>query len=328
MFNDSSESVCNIHPGFKRGGRFTCCGREGFSGCTETKHETVNWPDEKAKLYFFPKIVDNPGLKFVNKGKEDKEEKITSGHQICKAGLFKEVIPYESAQTKHELLKMKREKELQEPKLCLNWCCGVTFKDTEEENLPKSCVHHPGKFDHGSTGMKMDNYISEIGLDPKERKSVLWEPHWTCCRKKWEAKGCKFSRHRGILLEQAEEHNPRPYNWPDVRAKLYFGKTVSEKWKKNLEKYTYPDFKVKAIVEKNKDKSLTTICDELRLYLLVINDKPDYHLKFMDIVNHKNSVNFFQDAKGNLSVERFVKWWFADYSEIMAELAPKKKEEK
>ena len=46
---------------------------------------------------------------------------------------------------------------------------------------------HIGVWDHGSTGTKMEQFVKEFNLGPKERKAlekqtVMWEPHWTCTK--------------------------------------------------------------------------------------------------------------------------------------------------
>ena len=244
------------------------------------------------------------------------------GNQICHAGLFKVIKPYPDPKTKFNLLEMKRNKEMTDFKICLNWACGHQFKDIDKENNPKSCKHHPGKFDHGSTGIKMENYISELSKLPKERKSVIWEPHWTCCRKGWSEPGCKFSKHRGVFVEEFNEKKIRPYMWPDIRAKLYFTKIISDKWKKTIKQYTPSAAKVKkAITEGIKDgQSLVTICDNLNLYLLVVDEKADYHLKFNDVISSSNTVNYFTNKNGSFNAEKFIKWWNMNYDEIVNEM--------
>lgn len=318
-FKESETSGCKIHPGSLVNKRFTCCGRQGGYGCQDGSHQTAHWPDEKAKLYFYPKLPDNPGLR--NFGKKKETEVVNPvAVQICKAGLFKNVKPYTNPRTKHDLLMLKREKEKTEMKYCLNWACGMKFIDTEEENTNKSCLCHPGKYDHGSTGTKMNDYISEMRLKPNERKSVLWEPHWTCCRGRWEDKGCKLMKHRGLFVEEVESKGLRTFVWPDIRAKLYFGKVVSDKWKQSLDKYTYSIGQVKKIFS-SRDWSLNNLpdlCDQLKLYLILITERPDYHLKFNDVVSQSGSMGYFEGS--SIKLEKFLKWWFGDYADIIQEM--------
>ena len=323
-FREGESSGCSFHPGYIQAKRFTCCGREGIAGCQEGNHHTAHWPDDKAKLYFYPKINNNPGL--IIHDKKIKQENNLIAQQICKSGLFKASKPYDNPKTKYELLILKREKEKTELKTCLNWACGMQFKDIEEENLSKSCLCHPGKFDHGSTGTKMRDYMTEIRQDPKDRKSVLWEPHWTCCRGPWESKGCKYSKHKGIFTEEFLAKKIRPFSWPDIRAKLYFGKIVSDKWKELLKKYTYPYSTVKKLFLSKESgwsvSQLPELCDRLKLYLLLISEKPDYHMKFNDVVTNSGTMSYFEG--GSVKCDKFMKWWFSDYEEICEELDKKK----
>jgi hypothetical protein len=230
---------------------WTCCDLSDINtpGCQDGKHATYNWPDEKAKLYFYPKALINPGLSKPNKNNSNKDKLISSvAQQICKSDFFKPIKHYENCITKFELLKLKREKEKEELRACTHWACDKYFK--ESINTEKSCLCHPGKWDHGSSGTTMEEFMREFPQDPKvvENKKILWRPHWTCCGGDWEKKGCTYMSHNGPLVEEGE--TARKYSWPDIRAKLYFPKVVSNKWKKNLEKYNYSEDKVKRICYK------------------------------------------------------------------------------
>lgn len=217
-------------------------------GCEEGKHHTYHWPDEKAKLYFYPKALFNPGLSKVSKIIPKEKLIPSTGQQICKCDFFKPIKQYENFATKFELLKIKREKAKEELRACVHWGCNQHFKDST--NTDKGCLCHPGKWDHGSTGTKMEEFIHEFPQDPKdvEKKKILWRPHWTCCGGDWEKQGCTHMNHSGPLVEEGE--TARKYNWPDIRAKLYFPKVVSNKWKKNLEKYNYSEDKVRRVCHK------------------------------------------------------------------------------
>ncbi len=142
---------------------------------------------------------------------------------------------------------------------CLNWGC-VKNQYKEINNTDTSCYAHSGVWDHGSTGTKMKQYVREFEITDKKRLDthvVMWEPHWTCCRKEWKVignllnkfLGCTKRRHKGPILSELE--NVRKYLWPDdPRAKLYFPKIVSDKWKTMLEKYQLDEKNVKKIVSK------------------------------------------------------------------------------
>lgn len=248
-FTIKEDDGCKYHPGYTKDGSWTCCGadKQIKDGCNEGKHVTIPWPDEKAKLNFYPKSYNNPGLKYSqNKSSITKVDLATL---ILTCDYFKEIKPYDNPITKLELLKMKREKEKDEPRYCLRWACEKIYKDTE--NIDASCVCHPGKWDHGSTGTKMTQFVMEMKSDPKslEKQTILWKPHWTCCRSDWNSPGCRRMTHRGPLLEELEKYGKK-YKWPDARLKLSFNKVVSEKWKEFIKQYSYPPEKVQAICKK------------------------------------------------------------------------------
>ena len=55
-----------------------------------------------------------------------------------------------------------------------------------------------------------------------------------------------------------------------------------------------------------------------------MNDDIDYQLKFMDIATQSHSVLFFCDSNGNVDPNKFYKWWFEDYENIINSLVEKK----
>jgi hypothetical protein len=188
-FVGSHPEGCKYHPGHvNRQGRFTCCDADGEKkeGCTEMKHTTCFWPDEKAKLYFYPKFITNPGLKYTI------DKKVSVGDLIVNCDFFKPTVAYDNPFTKLHILKMKREKELEEPRYCFRWGCEKMYK--ENENNGGQCICHPGKWDHGSTGQRLKTFIEESNSDPKslKKKTILWPPHWTCCMGGWETKGKSY----------------------------------------------------------------------------------------------------------------------------------------
>ena len=218
-------------------------------GCQDTQHETTLWPDEKAKLYFFPKPSFNPGLTKLTKANPKEKQIASNAAQICKCDFFKDIVPYENIATKFMQLKIAREKAKDDPRACLNWGCEKHF--TEAHNGEKDCLSHPGKWDHGSTGNKMEAFINEFSQDAPANllhRKIQWRPHWTCCDGGWEDVGCERVKHKGPLVEEGE--SAREYVWPGIRLKLCFKKTVSKYWKKNLDKFMYDEDKVKRICHK------------------------------------------------------------------------------
>jgi hypothetical protein len=74
------------------------------------------------------------------------------------------------------------------------------------------------------------------------------------------------------------------------------------------ENYVYDKDKVKSIVDKS-GKSLSDLpklCDDLRLYLLVLQEDPSYILKYMDTVNQDETVKLFLDDNKNIDTEKFI----------------------
>ena len=96
-FLEGFESGCFYHTGYLKKGNFTCCGGDKESkGCFEDKHKTKKYPDIKAKLYFYPKPIINPGIKYkITDKKEEPNQQINIGEQICKCDYFKKItVPY------------------------------------------------------------------------------------------------------------------------------------------------------------------------------------------------------------------------------------------
>ncbi len=96
-FVEGNESGCFYHTGYLKKGLFTCCGGDKDSkGCFEDKHRTKKYPDNMAKLYFYPKPMINPGIKNkITDKKEEPSQQINIGDQICKCDYFKKIsVPY------------------------------------------------------------------------------------------------------------------------------------------------------------------------------------------------------------------------------------------
>ena len=94
LFTKDKEGECKIHPGYLEDGKtWKCCGgNKNNVGCVIGTHKVADWPDEVAKLNFYPKPIINPGVK--------DEEKINIGFLIANSDFFKEVLPYDDALSK------------------------------------------------------------------------------------------------------------------------------------------------------------------------------------------------------------------------------------
>lgn len=94
---------------------------------------------------------------------------------------------YLKSLSRDEIRKLEDDKKKADAKLrqCINWGCTKDFK--EEANTHKSCRAHTGRWDFGNSN---DDNTEE-----------MWPPHWTCCRKDWDEKGCTRTKHRGPFME-------------------------------------------------------------------------------------------------------------------------------
>lgn len=61
---------------------------------------------------------------------------------------------------------------------------------------------------------------------------------------------------------------------------------------------------------------LPYLCDSLRLYFLVVSDNIEYQMKFMDIATSSEIATKFFVTANYVDGEKFVKWWFMEYSKI------------
>ena len=99
-FLAGNEGGCCYHSGYLKKGVFTCCGGEKDSkGCFNDNHSTKKYPDPKAKLYFYPKPVINPGIKNkINDKNDEPNQQFNIGNLICKCDYFKKIaVPYKAS---------------------------------------------------------------------------------------------------------------------------------------------------------------------------------------------------------------------------------------
>lgn len=145
------------------------------------------------------------------------------------SGYFKKAAEYTMKTfRKKEITKEEEEAIQNDPRYCLHWGCEKTFKLVDNQDK-KLCVFHPGRWDFGPTGETMTQIM-------QDKSGLLWNPHWTCCRKAWKAPGCTRGKHSGPLLSQTGGP-PKKYKWPDFRAQIYFQKNISEHWKDFMENH-------------------------------------------------------------------------------------------
>lgn len=308
---------CCIHPGYlkfdKRSGmaEWTCCndGPEA-PGCNRQKHVAATFPEEEAKKYFY----DRP-LKPI--GDYRKENQYANEFEVYGrfCGIYRESKPYvEQTRVEKNPISRDEQKKLDQlDKVCLHWACGKVFK--EVNNHKKACRCHTGRWDFGNS-VKSCSVTSTADL--------MWEPHWTCCRKGWDEPGCKKMKHKGVFLETYNEIR-REFEWPDQRAQIYFKKKISPLWKKKMmTQYDYDEETLLQKIEKKERdnrgrlsiRDLEELCDYLRLHLLSNSDDMSFHFKFQDVINGTAQA-YIDDGDGNIDKEKFMKWWFMTTEEVL-----------
>ena len=327
-FTNRSIDGCKFHSGHLEKGIFTCCqGGKDSEGCQEGQHRTATYPEPEAKLYFYPKILNNPGLRY------DKKEHVpTIADQIKACGYFKEIKEYPDVEKIYKSEKDKIEREKDMDRICFNVGCKKIYKEANNED--RSCKCHPGKWDFGGngSGIKMNDiyYKYHHPIDDKIQLDNIWKPHWTCCGGDWTSKPCTRCRHHGPLKEDEEKYENR-FKYPDVRYKLYFKRNVGDKWSSYIENYQISEQKMRKLSESwpssMRIDDLPAICDKLYMSYIILQEDPSYAMKYWDIIEKNNSIAYFCKEEV-VDKEKFIKWWFTDYLTIYNELYPPVKKEK
>lgn len=118
-YTNRSIDGCKFHSGRIERGVFTCCqGGSDSEGCQQGQHRTTKYPDPEAKLYFYPKILNNPGVKH-----EKGQKPLTTADQIKACGFFKQVVDYPDVKTIFKQNQDRREAEKDMERRCLNVGC-------------------------------------------------------------------------------------------------------------------------------------------------------------------------------------------------------------
>jgi len=178
------------------------------------------------------------------------------------SGYFKQVKEYlvKENPAKRKLSKEKREAIENEDRFCLHWGCEKIYREIDKDKR-RPCLFHPGKWDFGHTGESITQAL-------ENKANILWEPHWTCCRKPWKAKGCTRGLHSGPPLSVYEKA-PKKYKWPDYRAQIYFKRRISKHWKEYLDNQV---LKTLRPVEEVFDHVAATKGTDGVLYFLIIEN--------------------------------------------------------
>ena len=327
-YTNRSIDGCKYHSGRLEKGIFTCCqGGPDSEGCQQGQHRTAKYPEPEAKLYFYPKILSNPGVK-LEKG----QKPLTTADQIKACGYFKTVVDYPDVKAifKRNQERIENEKDME--RKCFNVGCKRKYKDSN--NTDKSCLCHPGRWDFGGngSGVNMEVIYQKYNtpIDDKIILENIWKPHWTCCGKDWNSKPCTKCRHHGPLIRDLARYDNR-FKYPDVRYKLNFKRIVGDKWLEYLEKNIPSPQKMReTILEKGESfryNELPALCDKLNMNLLILQEDPSYAIKYWDIIEKSNSISYFC-KDDNVDRDKFLKWWETDYLTIYNEMYPPKKPEK
>ena len=305
-----------IHSGYlkfnKKSGisAWTCWGEDKNAGpCTKWEHKFADFPEEEAKKYFY----DRP---LINVGTFASMKNVASEFEVYGKfwGVFRKTQNYipKNPPEKPYISRDEQKKLDQLDQVCLHWACGKVFKGAN--NHIKACLWHTGRWDFGNSVKGWTNTSSD---------DLMWEPHWTCCRKDWNEKGCTKMKHRGVYLETYQEIK-RKYEWPDVRAQVYFKKHISSLWRNKMnsqcgydEETLLAKINQKEIYERRRlsINELEELCDYLRLNLLINSDDMSYHFKFQDVIN-RTAHDYIDDGNGYISKEKFIKWWFMTSDEV------------
>ena len=356
-YTERSNNGCKYHSGHIERHKFTCCDQgEDSPGCIEGAHETAIYPEEKAKLYFYPKGIKNPGV----------DKKATPVAQLIKnCDYFKTTKEYPDYKKMKELADKKKEQEIELPRRCFNIGCNAIF--TDKENTYNSCMCHTGHWDFGGTKFKLGfigeedegeeikreqflqqerekRILIEKELNKKKKKKSRelrlthlepcfgkWRAYWTCCGGKWNSEPCTPSYHHGPLLEEEKKYK-RKYIYPDIRLQFTFRRIISNRWKEYIEQFNYDEEKVKRICmnflfKKGKINlyNIHELLNKLKLKYLIEQEDPSIFLKYRDLSLKQETFKCLCEEGNNvIDVNNFIKWWFADYITLYNEIHPVK----
>ena len=279
------------------------------------EHKFADFPEEECKKYFY----DRP---LLNVGTFPTIRNVANEFEIYGRfwGVFRKTREYipKTLPQKPYISRDEQKKLDQLEQVCLHWAWGKVFK--EANNHKRACLCHTGRWDFGNSVKGWTNTASD---------NLMWEPHWTCCRQDWSSPGWTRMKHKGVYLETYEEIK-REYQWPDVRAQIYFKKNISHLWRqKMMDQCEYDEETLlEKINKKERDNrgrlsisDLEELCDYLRLNLLINSDDMSYHFKFQDVLN-KTAHDYLDDGNGYISKEKFIHWWFMTTEELFHKYDP------
>ena len=357
-YTERSNNGCKYHSGHIERHKYTCCGQgEDSPGCIEGSHETATYPQEKAKLYFYPKSINNPGVE---------KKSIPVSQLIQKCEYFKTTKEYPDYKKIKELAEKKKEQEFELPRRCFNIGCNAIF--TQKENTPNSCMCHTGHWDFGGSKFKLGfigeendgeeikreqfyqqerekRILIEKELNKKKKKKSRelrlaflepcygkWRAQWTCCGGRWDAQPCTPCYHHGPLLEDEKKYK-RKYIYPDIRLQFSYRRIISDRWKEYIQQFIYDEEKVKKICKiflNKKGKinlyNIHELLNLLKLKYVIEQEDPSLFLKYRDLSLKQETFKYLcKEGDNVIDVNKFIKWWFSDYITLYNEIHPKPK---
>lgn len=213
-----------------------------------------------------------------------------------------------------------RNRKLPEAVKCVNYTCGKQFERSNNE----ICTGHTGSWDFGHTGITIEDTLKEYN---KEKSSkVLWKPHWSCCGRKWEEACSAIHKHVSSDMDPSKKFE---IDTNTRECQKWFKKRIRKTWLnqiKNFHKFSDKQVseRIRMFAGRRSIKMtaipldlLAALCDTLNMHLLVISDDMSYHFKLLDLIN-KKAFKFIDDGTGNIDIDKFVKWWFADLKQVDA----------
>lgn len=103
--------------------------------------------------------------------------------------------------------------------VCNNYGCSETYEVKENH---ARCKGHPGTWDFGHTGVKVESAITNAN-------SLLWKPHWTCCGKGWGDQCSSFHFHE-------TKQNRVAIDLEDPFSQRVFKKNIRQNWMNKIKR--------------------------------------------------------------------------------------------
>lgn len=122
--------------------------------------------------------------------------------------------------------------------VCNNYGCSEAYEAKENHSR---CKGHPGTWDFGHTGVKIESAITNAN-------SLLWKPHWTCCGKGWGDQCSSFHFHE-------TKENRVAIDLEDPFSQRVFKKNIRQNWMNKIKR-------MQNISEKQLRKRISQFCSK------------------------------------------------------------------